>query len=92
MLAAAVFDRGRQVRQPIEIIKPAGIRQIVRLKNSRRSYLEKVGRETRRCLAVTLAERIRFGSMVVVSGIATTAAVSTSRFQFRRRQRERGNS
>jgi hypothetical protein len=34
MLAAAVFDRGRQVRQPIEIIKPAGIRQIVRLKNS----------------------------------------------------------
>jgi hypothetical protein len=35
-------------------------------------------------------DRIRFGSMVVVSGIATTAAVSTSPFQFRRRQRERG--
>ena len=33
MLAAAVFDRGRQVGQPIEIIKAAGIRQIVRLKN-----------------------------------------------------------
>jgi hypothetical protein len=32
----------------------------------------------RRCFAVTLADRIRFGSMVVVSGIATTAAVSTS--------------
>jgi len=34
MLAAAAFDRVRQRRQPIEIIKPAGIRQIVRLKNA----------------------------------------------------------
>ena len=34
MLAAAAFDRVRQVRQAVELIKTAGVREIVRLDNS----------------------------------------------------------
>ena len=64
-------------------------RKTIKKQTPLRSYFEKVGRETRRCFAVTLADRIRFsGSMVLVPGIATTETLSTSPFQFRRYRSE----
>jgi hypothetical protein len=59
-------------------------RKTIKKQTPLRSYFEKVGRETRRCFAVTLADRIRFGgSMVLVPGIATTETLSTSPFRRR---------